>query len=196
MTRSSLSVVAGLVFAVATNAALHAQDAPAPPAQRNPQSTVSEPLKVQVVITRLQGDKKIASLPYTLSVIANDPRGGGSSIRMGAQVPIVSRPVQPDNKDAAAPPTVQYRDVGTSIDCNAISLDGRFRLGITIDDSSVLADEPSAQQGLASGRPSFRSFRSSQTLLLKDGQSAQYTMATDKLNGEVVKVDVTLTVLK
>lgn len=195
MTRSSLSIIAGLVLAVAAGASLHAQDAPAPAAQRNPQPTISEPLKVQVVITRFQGDKKVASLPYTLSVIANDPRQQGSSIRMGAQVPIVSRPAPADNKDAA-PPTVQYRDVGTSIDCYATSLDGRFRLNITIDDSSVLGDEPSAQQGLASGRPSFRSFRSSETLLLKDGQSAQYTTATDKVNGEVVKVDVTLTVLK
>jgi hypothetical protein len=36
----------------------------------------------------------------------------------------------------------------------------------------------------------------SNTLLLKDGQSAQLTSAADKISGEVLKVDVTLTVVK
>jgi hypothetical protein len=150
---------------------------------------------VQIVITRFQGDKKVSSLPYTLSVVANDPRGTGSSLRMGAQVPIAPR-TGPDSKDVPNN-QLQYRDIGTNIDCSATSLDeARFRVGITIDDSSVIGDEPAAQQGLASGRPWFRSFRSTEVLLLKDGQSAQYTTVTDKVNGEVVKVDVTLTVLK
>ena len=153
------------------------------------------PVRVQVVISRYQGDKKVSSLPYTISVNANDR--GASTLRMGAQVPIVSYRTPPaDSKDAPLP-TIQYRDVGTNIDCSASTLDdGRFRVAITLDDSSVLADEPAAQQGLANGRPSFRSFRISETMLLKDGQATQFTTATDKLNGEVVKVDVTLTVVK
>jgi hypothetical protein len=31
---------------------------------------------------------------------------------------------------------------------------------------------------------------------LKDSQSLQYTTATDKVNGEVTKIDVTMNVLK
>ena len=159
------------------------------------------PVKVQVVVSRYQGDKKISSLPYTISVNANDRIGstpfGASTLRMGAQVPIVSyRPPPADSKDAP-PPTIQYRDVGTNIDCVVSTQeDGRFRVTITLDDSSVLADEPVAQQGLANGRPSFRSFRINEAMLLRDGQSTQLISAADKLNGEVVKVDVTLTVLK
>jgi hypothetical protein len=156
------------------------------------------PVRVQIVISRYEGDKKISSLPYTISVNANDRVPASvSTLRMGRQVPIVSYRTPPaDSKDAPLP-TIQYRDVGTNIDCAASTQDdGRFRVTITLDDSSVLADEPVAQQGLANGRPSFRSFRISEALLLKDGQSTQLTTATDKLNGEVVKVDVTLTVVK
>ena len=196
MTKTRLSIVAVVVFALGVN--LRGQDAPQSAAPKSAAPPVAVPLKLQVVISRYQGDKRISSLPYTLSVTANDPRAQGSSLRMGAQVPILSRSPQADNKDKdATVATVQYRDVGTNIDCNAMSMaEGRFRVSITIDDSSVLGDEPSAQQGLASGRPSFRSFRSSETLLLKDGQTTQFTTATDKLNGEVVKVDGTLTVVK
>jgi hypothetical protein len=40
------------------------------------------------------------------------------------------------------------------------------------------------------------SFKLSNTLQLKDGQSSQLTSASDKVSGEVVKVDVTLTVMR
>jgi hypothetical protein len=153
------------------------------------------PVRVQVVISRYQGDKKISSLPYTISVNANDR--GASTLRMGAQVPVVS--FRMPTADSKEPPlsSIQYRDVGTNIDCAASAVDdGRFRVTLTLEDVSVLADDPVAQQGLAKGQPSFRSFRISEAMVLKDGQSMQFTSATDKLNGEVVKVDVTLTVLK
>jgi hypothetical protein len=32
--------------------------------------------------------------------------------------------------------------------------------------------------------------------MLRDGQSTQYTAATDPVSGEVLKIDVTLTVVK
>jgi predicted small secreted protein len=44
--------------------------------------------------------------------------------------------------------------------------------------------------------PAFRSFKGVNTVLLKDGQTRQYTVATDRVTGEVLKVDVTLKVLK
>ena len=44
--------------------------------------------------------------------------------------------------------------------------------------------------------PSFQSFSSAMHLIMKDGQTTQYTTATDKISGEVVKVDVTLNVIR
>ena len=42
----------------------------------------------------------------------------------------------------------------------------------------------------------FRSFELSNMLLLRDGQSSQPTSAAGKVTGEILKVDVTLTVVK
>jgi hypothetical protein len=33
-------------------------------------------------------------------------------------------------------------------------------------------------------------------MMLRDAQTSQFTSATDKVNGETVKIDVTLTVVK
>jgi hypothetical protein len=44
--------------------------------------------------------------------------------------------------------------------------------------------------------PSVRKFQSTFNLLLKDGQTATHTAATDPVSGEVLRIDVTLTVLK
>lgn len=41
-----------------------------------------------------------------------------------------------------------------------------------------------------------RSFRSASTLVLRDGQTRQFTAATDRVNGEVVRIEVTLRVVK
>jgi hypothetical protein len=149
-------------------------------------------LKVQVVISRYQGEKKISSQPYTLSVTANGPR---ATLRMGLQVAVPT--MSTTSSDTKPAPTVVYRDVGTSIDCQAKSLDdGRFRLELSIDDSSLAADDQSPQP-FAKGIPQFRSFRiSGETAVMRDGQSTQLTTATEKVTGEVAKVDVTLNVAK
>jgi type II secretory pathway component GspD/PulD (secretin) len=148
-------------------------------------------LKVQVVIAKYQGDKKISSMPYSLTVRAD---GSRASLRMGSQVPIVTTTVVQGDKGNQSVPSYTYKDVGTSIDCQANRIDDtQFKLDITIDDSAI-ATEP--QGASRPEHPSFRSFRSSNTLVLKDGQTAQYTTATDKVSGEVMKADVTLTIVK
>jgi hypothetical protein len=88
--------------------------------------------------------------------------------------------------------------VGTNIDCSASSTDdGQFKLEIMIEDSSVSADDQAAQDtSRPRGVPVFRTFRSSNTLILKDGQSTQFTTATDKISGGVVRAHVTLNVVK
>jgi hypothetical protein len=46
------------------------------------------------------------------------------------------------------------------------------------------------------GVPSFRSFQTSNALILKDGQSSEFTAAADRITGDVTKVVVTVTVVK
>ena len=180
--------IIGFTFAIAlaSTALVRAQEKEKAPA-------VVTPLKVQVVIARYQGEKKISSMPYLLTMNV----GQRSNLRMGTQVPVSVTSVDSragDGKPAPPPSPIQYRDVGTNIDCSAQALDdGRFQMGITVDDSSVYGDE---QAGLPKGNPSFRSFRTVNSMVLRNGETFQFTAATDKVTGETVRVDVTLTVLK
>jgi hypothetical protein len=67
---------------------------------------------------------------------------------------------------------------------------------MTVTDSSVQLDSTERGKALASNVPMFRSFDSSFQVLLRDGQTTQYTTATDPVSGEMTKIDVTLNVLK
>ncbi|HEY6506644.1 MAG TPA: hypothetical protein VIY56_01445 [Vicinamibacterales bacterium] len=148
------------------------------------------PLDVQVVINRYQGEKRVSSHPYSLAVNANDR--SLSSVRMGAQVPIVGSSPGPN-----FPEQVNYQNVGTNIDCVARTMDdGRFQVNITVEDSSVYQNIEGAVAPSAAGRPVIRSFRSLNTLVLRDGQTRQFSAATDRVNGEVVRIEVTLRVVK
>jgi hypothetical protein len=166
--------------------------APAPPPAGTSREALGPliPLDIQIVVNRFQGEKRISSLPYALAVNANDR--SVSSVRMGAKVPIVGASVGPN-----APTPVNYENVGTNIDCFARTMeDGRFQVNITVEDSSVYQNVEGAVAPSAAGRAVIRSFRSANTLVLRDGQTRQFSAATDRVNGEIVRIEVTLRVVK
>jgi hypothetical protein len=182
-------------FALGATALIRAQDKPAAPptvtvpAIRHTPEAVT-PLKVQIVMARYQGEKKISSMPYTLTLNA----GGRANIRMGTKIPITMLSMTNVPKDTPVGGPVQYQDVGTNIDCFATEVEGgRYSLAITIDDSSAYPDE---RPDPTKGNPAFRQFRASNTMVLRNGETGQFTSATDKVSGETVRVDVTLTVVK
>jgi len=186
------------VFGLASTAIVDTQEKEKAPAQA-PKAAVTPvnatPLKVQVVIARYQGEKKISSMPYTLTMNA----GNRANLRMGTKIPVMmvsqAMPQTQDGKQIPQVGPIQYQDVGTNIDCSSTQLDdGRFMLNISVDDSSVYPDD--GVPGGSKGNPSFRSFRASNSMVLRNGETGQFTTATDKVTGETVKVDVTLTVMK
>ena len=64
-----------------------------------------------------------------------------------------------------------------------------------MSDSSLGLD--AAKGGaVAPNVPSFRNFNSAFTALLRDGQTMQYTSATDPVTGEVMKIDITAAMMK
>lgn len=148
------------------------------------------PLKVQVVYSRFQGEKKVSSMPYTLLVTADERP---TFVRIGLQIPIQT--------------TVQnqvmmtFRDASTNLDCSAETLeDGRYKLALQIEQSSLFITDgerkaPGGASAVASV-PLLHSFRSSNVLYLRDGQSTQYVAAADPTNGELLKIDVSLSVLR
>ncbi len=190
MTKSIQILALALALLVTSAKFGNGQDKPAESSTRTP----TIPLKLQIVISRFEGEKKISTMPYTLSANAGRP----ASLRVGARVPVASTSFTPIATGGAGvnPLTsFQYQDIGTNIDCSTTPLDdGRFRVELTVDDSSVYPDDQA--RSITTDKPSFRSFRATNSLVLKDGQTSQFTTGVDKVTGVVTKVDVTLTVVK
>jgi Flp pilus assembly secretin CpaC len=172
------------IAAAAAVAGAQEKEKPSPAPAKPP-----TPIKVQVVIGRYEGDKKISSMPYTLATNG----GRTATLRIGSKIPTMYSPNAAAAKDGSA--SINYQDVGTNIDCQATELEnGRFALNVSIDDSSVYPDD----KGSAGTKtnPSFRAFKAQNAIVLRNGETGQLLTATDKVTGETVRVDVTLTVLK
>ena len=92
----------------------------------------------------------------------------------------------------------QYRSVGTNITAAAKFVDeGRFNVFVNVVDSQVMSDVPKQGAGARTDpTPVFQSFRTGNRLIMRDGQTVQFTAATDKTSGEVIKLDVTVNVVK
>lgn len=160
------------------------------------------PLKLTIVLSKYQGDKKVSSLPYELTVRTDNNK---ASIRMGTRVPVPGFGApNPAAADPARPATrigpFVMTDVFTNIDCTASNLDnGRFAVTVTIEDSSMYEDSErtsTAGTSKVSGVSATRTFRTTNALVLRDGQSTEFTAAADKVNGEVIKANVTVAVVK
>ena len=147
------------------------------------------PLKVTVTVSRFEGEKKTASLPFVLWVNT----GERSSVQMGSDVPVPQTTFSAAKEGVSVPTTsYQYRSLGTNITCSATALgDGLYRLLLEVNDSQVFRQSTQGTPG-----PVFQSFRSTNSPILRDGQSVQFAVATDKTTGEVVKLDVTLNLVK
>ena len=127
----AVAIVAGTIGA-------HAQD-------RTAAAPVTS-LKVQVVLSRYDGEKKLASMPYTMLVNAGD-RDNRVTLRMGVALPVTGV--------GANGPTITVHDIGTNMDCTASPTDdGRFRIGLAVNHSSVVRDrsEASSSDDSATGR--------------------------------------------
>ncbi len=215
-TWTALTLVAFVPSAIAQDPSPAAPEAPARAQSsadaRDPgRGTSPTPLRVQVVFSKYQGEAKVGSLPYTITCNAGER--SPAVLRMGIEVP-VPVPIGPSKENATVFQSIQYKNVGTSIDCRAgvAAADGRFRLELNIEQSSIYStvDDKGRRAGGASGDgraqnvnevggggvPMFRTFRATFVPLLRDGQTVQYTAATDPVSGEVVKIDVTVTVVK
>lgn len=182
MSKRTLYAVLALALIAAE---ARAQDRPAakPPTQ----------LRLDVVFMKYEGQKKVSSVPYTLSLNAD---GQNSGIRMGIQVPLATT-----TKDAPGG-VIVYKDVTNNVDCNAQPLeDGRYAVVCSLNQASLYSMEGAQRSAWLSGTatvtaPLIRTFSSHARLLLRNGETAQHTMAADPVSGEVLKVDITLNVVK
>ena len=65
-------------------------------------------------------------------------------------------------------------------------------LSISVEERSVVQQPQTA----AGGVPVIRNFEAQNSLVLRDGQTRQFTAASDRVTGEIIKIDVTLKVVK
>jgi hypothetical protein len=204
--------VMGLLVALVCGSAVGARaqtPTPKPPDQM---------IKVDLVLSRSLGDKRVSNMPFTLWINApGDGSSGGANLRVGIDVPIGSTTTQSNTNAGGTTQTTtrattqtEYRNVGTSIDASAAlpQPDGRYRVRVNVYDTSVF--DPTGQAGPdASGRATgqavavravdataFRTLSFSNTLPMRDGQSLEFASATDKVTGETVRLMVTITVMK
>lgn len=205
MRRWTKTAAVGAISLLILAAVAAAQNAP-----KQPKPLI--PLTVNVVFNEYDGAKLVSRLPYTLSVTANDvivrPQ---VNLRVGQRFPVW------DGSN-----NFHYDDVGTDIDCSAEAMEsGRYKISLvvrrtTLSSTIMVPFLPSPPQPVAGvpppgatrrptvkgpssatvPEPIFSSFATTLRLLMRDGQTIQGVMATDPVSGRVLKVDVTLHVVK
>ena len=149
-------------------------------------------LRVDLLLTEYNGDKKMSSLPYSLYVGIGDPTHSVHSayLRMGVRVPI------------STGTQLTYQNVGTNIDVSATNVgDGLYRLEFTVQRTSVYSPEDSGNisQGavhFGGNEPILRDFNSRFELNLHDGENKEGMSATDPFSGHVMKTSVTIHVVQ
>jgi hypothetical protein len=184
-----------ILAAIGIVAPMRAQDKPAAAQEaKKPESS----LKVSVLVTELDGAKKISSLPYTFFVNVDDATRRPTSVRVGLRVPITTGTFTP-----TAPTQFQYMDIGTNLDCTAYSTaDNRYKLALSVEVSylSSIDEKKSAVAGetlnITAGNPIVQRFTSSYNLLIRDGQTIEATSTTDPISGRVLQISVTANAVK
>jgi hypothetical protein len=145
--------------------------------------TANQPTKshvrVDFLFTEYNGQQKISSLPYTMYIEASrEPRPGKLRIRDDFHV-----------------------QVETDIDCFVYADEGgSYELTTNVNRVSAYSaadgqSEPAAIPS-ANDRPVNRMFTVQFDLELHDGETMEGVSATDPFNGHVLKITVTLRVLK
>ena len=187
-------MIALLCVTIAAPAAPLLAQTPVPAAggtaqSQQPQGPVTT-LKLTVVIARFSGEKKIGNLPFVLLLMPTDDR---TSVQMSSSVPVPTSAFGPPG----AVQSFQYQNVGTNISASTGKEQGsgQYVVNLTISDSQILTDAASPTEA-TKGMMRTQNFTSSVRLPLKDGQTITYNAATDKLTGDLVRVEVTLNVLK
>jgi hypothetical protein len=149
------------------------------------------PLEVVVTLSRYRDDKELSRMPYAMGVTANDNQG--TSLRMELDVPTISTA---SGAPSGSAPLVSYQPVGVSMDCFARSEGPRFLVRISVDSDSLHRGNDAVSGEPTPASPIIRHVRTANTLLLADGESREFTAATDPVTGEVVRISVSLRVVK
>jgi hypothetical protein len=168
-----------------------------PPPQEKPKSEEHAqptiPVKVQVVFSVYDGEKKISSMPYSFTAITNEKFGGyySTSLRTGVRVPV---------ETGGADQKTSYMDVGSNIDCGIRTTDDdHYHLYMIFERSALYPNSGAQTEKTQISRPDapplVRQFKASVNMLIKDGQTSE-TVSTDPINGHSLRLSATINVMK
>lgn len=155
------------------------------------------PMRVQILLTEFDGAKKLSSLPYTIYTLASHrPREHNARLRFGVKVPLTT--------SAGSSSQFTYQDVGTDIDCTVQQFsDDQFGVEMSVVRTSVSTRGTNGEESewkpgneTPGPQPLLRSFSDNFMLVMRDGRTMEGTSAVDPVTGHVLKIDVTLNVLK
>jgi hypothetical protein len=91
----------------------------------------------------------------------------------------------------------EFRNVGTDIDAIVARVDATsYSVGLNVRDSSIFTSDQTKMPNTMVDPTAFRTFSASNTLNMTDGQTRLFGVATDKITGETLRIEVKLTVLK
>jgi len=148
------------------------------------QSAPTVQLKLQIVLTDMEGTKKVSGLPYMLHVLPTTPPLV-TQLRTGVKVPVSTA----TNVSSGVNQT-QYLDIGINIDASAKVLDnGRYQVHLAVERSSVPSID--SKERTTDTMPLIRTSRLTCDVIVRDGQTIQITSASDPISGNVLLMDVT-----
>jgi hypothetical protein len=151
----------------------------------------SIPIKVQVVFSEYDGDKKVSSMPYSFVAITDEKFGGhySTSLRTGVRIPV---------EVGGADQKTTYMDVGSNIDCGIQSTDDdRYHVYLVFERSALYSAEDKQPATHPAGQPPLvRQFKASVNTILRDGQTTESIVSTDPLNGHSLHVSTTINAMK
>jgi hypothetical protein len=194
------------VILIVTSAALfgfggvtiRGQEKPKNESQQENAARLFTTVKVHFLLSEFDGEKKVASLPYSFLMNTDKEKGMGNPIyrnfiRTGSRLS-----VSPD-KDGK----MQYMEIGSNIDCGLNSDDaGQYLMRFNFE-RTALAPPPTNDYDSRKGDPALNyaairlpTFRSTAIIPLKDGRPTEVMSAVDPLNGHTYTLTVTVTAQK
>lgn len=198
-------VIPGIAFAAGLAQAPQTSSTTAKSDAAPPKVTAGVPVQVEIRLVRVKDGKEVGSLPYLMSLVAASgeeldvyrfltgqstfPRS--ASIRAGVTVPI------PSAGSSGDPATYAYRNVGTNIDCTVVRApDGRFAMRVSISDSSLYIAPGASAPAANVAAPILNSFEALSVFTVTANEKREFLVATDRINGETVRAELTLRVVK
>lgn len=193
MNRFPCIVVLALAVCLAAPEVLSAEEASSSQAPRL--RAPAHLLRIDVVMSRYDGDRLLNEAPYSFLVSAD---GKKTEVKMGVEVPIAVTRYAAQGEGPDGPITsFQYRNVGTNLRCSAVRrAGGYYQLELLAEASSIPGD-PSAGNGptaVATDKPRFSTMNVSLAPVLRGGQSVDVATSTHPVTGESFRIKVKLTV--